>query len=255
MFLRTAPADGGPREGTAFGAWVKLPGVESPEILADAGFDFLVVDTEHTLLDLAAVERHLVLGRTLGMRVFVRVPGTDQGTIQRLLDGGAHGVVVPHVDDVATARRVVAASHFPPRGTRGSGGTSRAGRFGTAPRADYLAGGGGVVAQVESVASVLAVEEIAAVEGLGALLLGQADLGLDPRRGGLGSPADVAAAVIAAGHAAGVPVGTACSPGAAAAQRDAGFDFVVCANDATLLASAARDVIRSLTPTEEAAHA
>lgn len=244
MFLRTD----GPKEGTAWGAWIKMAASESPEVLADAGFDFCVIDCEHTLLDLTSVERHLVLGRALGLRMFVRVPDTGAGLIQRLLDGGASGVVVPHVDDVDTADRVAAASQFPPRGTRGSGGTSRAGKFGLRPRADYLSSGGGVVAQIESVAAVQAVSEIAAVTGIEALLLGNADLGLDPRRRELGTNDEVATAVIAAGHAANVPVGTACTPSRAAEQAHTGFDFVVCANDSSLLAAAAHDVVRGLRP-------
>lgn len=246
MFLRD-----GSTGRTAFGAWVKLPGIESTEIFAAAGFDFCVVDLEHTLLDTSTAERHIVVGTALGMRMFVRVPDTGTGRIQRLLDGGASGILVPHVDEVVTAKRVIAGSLFPPHGTRGSGGTSRAGGFGMRDRATYLGSGGGIVAQIESVDAVRALSEIAPLPGLGAIMLGPADLGLDPRRSELGTADNVDAAVISAARAASVPVGIACSPQAAAAKRDAGFDFVICANDTTLLASAAHDVVRGLHPRRE----
>lgn len=230
----------------ALGAWIKLPGTESTEIIASAGFDFAVVDMEHTLLDASAVERHLVLGQALGMPMLVRVPDAIPSLIQRLLDGGADGIFVPHVDDPIDAERAVASSTFPPRGTRGSGGTSRAGDFGLRSRLEYLASGGGIIAQIESVASMRAIEPIVATEGLGAVMLGPADLGLDPLRGELGSIAEVADSLVTSARSAGIAVGIACSPADVPAQRDAGFDFIVCANDVTLLATAAHEVIRSL---------
>lgn len=230
----------------ALGAWIKLPGVQSPEILADAGFDFCIVDMEHTLLEASSVETHLVVGRALGMSMFVRTPDKTPSLIQKLLDGGADGVVVPHVDTVTVANEIAASSLFPPLGTRGSGGTSRAGMYGKRRREEYLAGSGGVVAQIESVESVLSVANIASTEGINALLLGNADLDLDPRRSKLGSRNEIAEKVIDAGHAAGIPVGTACAPEAATTQREVGFDFLVCANDATLMSSAAHAIIDSL---------
>ncbi|MCH1881347.1 aldolase/citrate lyase family protein [Agrococcus sp. ARC_14] len=246
MLLREGVA-----ERTAFGAWIKLAAIESVEILDAAGFDFAVVDMEHTLLDTASVQQHLVVGRALGMPMLVRVPDANPSRIQRLLDGGAAGILAPHVDDVATAKGLVASSHFPPRGTRGSGGTSRSGGFGLRERDAYLGGGGGVVAQIESVAAVRDASAIASVEGLAALMLGPADLELDPRRSELPNAADVAAGVIAAARGAGVLAGTACTAAAALARAAAGFDFVICASDVTMLATAAHDVVRSLHAREE----
>ncbi|WP_375002801.1 HpcH/HpaI aldolase/citrate lyase family protein [Aeromicrobium sp. CTD01-1L150] len=230
----------------AWGAWIKLPGTESTEILALAGFDFCVVDLEHTVLDLRQVAAHITIGSSLGLRMLVRVPDHTPSTMQRLLDSGAHGVVAPHVDHPDAADHVVSASTFPPRGTRGSGATSRAGEFGHRPRAAYLAAAPLVVAQLESVAAVRAAAEISVVDGLGATLLGPADLALDPARPELETSADIAAAVVAATHAAGRLAGTACPAERAAQEAGHGFDFLVCANDSTLMASAAREVIASL---------
>lgn len=238
----------------ALGAWIKMSAIESTEIVDAAGFDFAVVDMEHTLLDTAAVERHLVVGRALGLRMLVRAPDDTPSRIQRLLDGGAAGVFVPHVDDAAVAESAVASADFPPRGKRGSGGTSRAGGFGSRAREAYLASGGGVVAQIESAAAVEDLDRIAAVPDLGALMLGPADLGLDPRRGDLGPDADISRCVVSAAHANGISAGTACSIAGVAAAREAGFDFAVCTNDATLLAGAAVEVIRSIDSGKENEH-
>src|SRR5690606_40621933 len=122
----------------ALRSWMKLASYESAEILAHAGFDFVVIDLEHTTLDLGAVSRHLAMARALGVDPLVRVPDHGHSVIQRVLDAGAAGVVVPHVDTAEQARAVVRATRFPPHGDRGSGSTSRAGRWGLLPRADYL---------------------------------------------------------------------------------------------------------------------
>lgn len=238
----------------ALGAWIKMPAIESTEVIDAAGFDFAVVDMEHTLLDTTVVERHLVVGRALGMTMLVRVPDATPSRIQRLLDGGADGVFVPHVDDADAAESAVASADFPPHGTRGSGGTSRAGGFGDRSRDAYLASGGGVVAQIESAAAVEELDRISAIRNLGGLMLGPADLGLDPRRGDLGAAVDISRRVVAAAHEHGISAGTACGVAGVGAAREAGFDFAVCANDVSLLAGAAAEVIRTTDSGEEYAH-
>ncbi|MBK1783885.1 HpcH/HpaI aldolase family protein [Prauserella cavernicola] len=233
--------------GPAWGTWIKLSTVESTEILAGAGFDFAVVDLEHTLLDLGTVLTHLTVGQALGMRMLVRVPDLTPSLIQRVLDAGADGIVAPHVDDAETAARFVGSARFPPRGVRGSGGTSRAGGWGRVPRADYLAATGLPVGQIESVAAVEDVERIARTEGLGALLLGPADLAIDTAATP-GSPelADQAARVRRAAREAGVLVGTAVGASAVNRAHAQDYDFVVCGNDATTLATGSAELIATI---------
>lgn len=115
---------------TAFGTWVKLPTVDVVELLAHAGFDFLVIDMEHSPLDVLTVHQLLGTARGCGLPTLVRVPDRTPSTISRVLDSGSAGVLVPHVDTVADARAVVSAGRFTPHGTRGYGPTVRAGVWG-----------------------------------------------------------------------------------------------------------------------------
>ncbi|AGP60600.1 HpcH/HpaI aldolase family protein [Streptomyces rapamycinicus] len=239
------------------GTWIKLPAGESVEALAAAGFDFVVIDLEHTLLSTETAARHITLASALGVRPLVRVPDHNPSTVQRLLDGGAVGILFPHVDDASAARRAAEATRFPPHGVRGSGGTSRAGGWGTLSRAEYLRRGNEDVLclpQLESRKAMEAAPEILAVDGVDGVFIGTADLALD-----MGVPgnapeiAELVAAVGAAAKKAGKPSGVAfgAQPRAfAEAVRD-GHGFVVLGNDTSLLADAARELV---TAAREAAH-
>ncbi|MFF1673375.1 HpcH/HpaI aldolase/citrate lyase family protein [Nocardiopsis flavescens] len=222
---------GGPR----WAAWVKLDSWESTAILAHAGIEVIVIDAEHTMLDPSAIARHIAVGQAHGMRALVRVPDRGASFVQRVLDAGADGIVVPHVDGPSDAAEAVSATRFAPEGRRGSGATSRAGAWGRRPRADYLARPVEVIAQIESLAALESVAEIAAVDGVTGLLLGAADLALDAG----GAVADADAAVAAAARAHGIAAGAAGGPGGAARARELALDFFVGAADTTLLANAA----------------
>jgi 2,4-dihydroxyhept-2-ene-1,7-dioic acid aldolase len=92
--------------GPALGTWVKLPATESVELLALAGFDFVVIDLEHAPLDLETTYRLVGTAAHLGMAPIVRVPALDGGIAQRVLDAGAEGIMLPHVDTVEQAEAV-----------------------------------------------------------------------------------------------------------------------------------------------------
>lgn len=234
----------------AYGTWVKLPAVEVVEILAHAGVDFVVIDLEHAPLDLETTFRLIGTAQLSGVAPVVRVPRLDPGLLARLLDAGAEGVMLPHVDTVEQAREAVAATRFPPRGNRGVGATSRAGLWGALPREEYLRFGQEevvVIAQVESATGVAASGEIAALDGIDALLVGTADLAADEQRAE-DDPVvvELVGEVVRQGHQAGVPVGNAGGTGTAAARKalTAGFDFTLLSNDASLLSAAARAAVR-----------
>ena len=232
---------------SAFGTWVKLPTTDSVELLARAGFDFLVIDMEHSPLDTGTV--HQLLGAAAGCRVpaLVRVPDRGASVISRVLDSGAAGVLVPHVDTVEDARAVVSAARFPPHGTRGFGPTVRAGGWG-ADAPGYRDSGAEVlvIPQLESRTAVAAVREIGAVDGLGALFLGPADLSVET--GLAGGSAEFAALLHEVETAAtelDVPLGTATGTAAAARDLARRYDFVLLSNDATMLGQAAAGLLRS----------
>ncbi|MEV4172410.1 aldolase/citrate lyase family protein [Nonomuraea sp. NPDC049709] len=237
--------------GGTLGTWIKLSSPESVEIMAHAGFDFVVIDLEHTTLDLGAASTHIAMARALGMDPLVRVPDHGLSVIQRVLDAGAAGVVVPHVDTVQQARAVVRATCFPPRGDRGSGGTSRAGRWGLLPRADYLEYGNEqalCVVQLESEVAIRNTREILALDGIGAALVGTADLSMSM---GVAAGSDevdrLATSALAAAAAAGVPIGTASATSdQARAALARSYDYVVVSNDTSILASGGRAIVNAL---------
>ncbi|MET8002694.1 HpcH/HpaI aldolase family protein [Nonomuraea glycinis] len=237
--------------GGTLGTWIKLSSPESVEIMAYAGFDFVVIDLEHTTLDLAAASTHIAMARALGVDPLVRVPDHGPSVIQRVLDAGAAGVVVPHVDTVEQARAVVRATCFPPRGDRGSGGTSRAGRWGLLPRADYLEYGNEqalCVVQLESEAAIRNTREILALDGIGAAFVGPADLSMSM---GVAAGSDevdrLVTSALAAAAAAGVPIGTASATSdQARAALARGYDYVVVSNDTSILASGGRAIVNAL---------
>lgn len=237
--------------GGTLGTWIKLSSPESVEIMAYAGFDFVVIDLEHTTLDLGAASTHIAMARALGVDPLVRVPDHGLSVIQRVLDAGAAGVVVPHVDTVEQARAVVRATCFPPRGDRGSGGTSRAGRWGLLPRADYLDYGNEqalCVVQLESEVAIRNTREILALDGIGAAFVGTADLSMSM---GVAAGSDevdrLATSAVAAAAAAGVPIGTASATSdQARAALARGYDYVVVSNDTSILASGGRAIVNAL---------
>lgn len=236
-------------DGPALGTWVKLPAMESMELVALAGFDFVVIDLEHSAMDLETVYRHIGVALLTGVSPIVRVPGLDGGIVQRILDAGAEGIMVPHVDTVDQARAAAAAMRFPPHGTRGVGATSRAGAWGSLPREEYMRFGNEeavLIPQLESAEAARNAGAIAAVPGVDALLVGAADLAA-----GEGKPEshpDVVALIasaVEAATAAGVPIGNAggASTGSVQAAVDAGFTFTMLSNDASLLGAAAKAAV------------
>ena len=242
--------------GGTLGTWIKLSSPESVEIMAHAGFDFVVIDLEHTTLDLGAASTHIAMARALGLDPLVRVPDHGLSVIQRVLDAGAAGVVVPHVDTVEQARAVVRATRFPPRGDRGSGGTSRAGRWGLLPRADYLEYGNEqalCVVQLESEVAIRNTREILALDGIGAAFVGTADLSMSM---GVAAGSDevdrdeldrLSTSALAAAAAAGVPICTASATSdQARAALTRGYDYVVVSNDTSILANGGRAIVNAL---------
>ena len=231
------------------GTWIKLPALESVELVAGAGFDFVVIDLEHSPLDIGTVYALIGIAKTSGLSPIVRIPATDTGLIQRVLDSGADGLMFPHIDSADEARSAVRAMRFPPQGTRGVGNTSRAGHWGALDRDEYLRFGNEEVlciAQIESAAAALVAGDIAAVDGVDAVLIGAADLAVSEGQAETDAPiVELIAKAIAAVQAAGVPVGNAgaATEEAVRATVDAGYDFTMLSNDATLLGSAARQAV------------
>lgn len=161
---------------TLFATMLTLPSGAVAEILGDIGFDWIFVDAEHGPIE--AAELQLIL-QTIGRRVpcLVRVPTTDSVAIQRALDLGAAGIIVPQVNSAEQAARVVDFSRYPPAGSRGVG-ISRAQGYGL-DFSPYVADANQrsvVVVQAENIRAVECIEQIAAVPGIDGVLIGPYDL-------------------------------------------------------------------------------
>lgn len=240
-----------PGQGCKFGTWVKLGTLETLEMLAIAGFDFVVVDMEHAPHTLESAYRLIVAAQGFGMRALVRLPDSGGALVQRILDSGADGVLVPRVRTVAEARAVAEGLRFSPGGSRGLGITSRAGHWGLKGTPDYVAEGNDQVfrgVQLEDAPALRNADAILAEKGINAAFVGPGDLALST-----GKPAthpENAALIdglLATCRERRMPCGTAVADAAAArAASERGFSFVMVSNDCTLFGKAAQALVRGI---------
>jgi len=189
------------------GTFIKTPSPHAVEIVGDVGLDFVVIDQEHGPFDRGSVDLLLLAARASGIAGLVRVGSAEH--ILPALDGGAAGVVVPHVSTVESARGMAAACRYRD-GTRGYSGATRAGRYGGLSRWDHVEqsdAGVAVIAQIEDPQALACIDDIAAVDGIDALFIGRGDLtvalGLSSSEGPemVGIVASIAAAGQSAGKA------------------------------------------------------
>lgn len=159
------------------GLWCSLSSHYCVEVVAGAGFDWLLLDMEHSPNDLESLLPQLQAVAPYPSAAVVRVPWNDMVAIKRVLDLGAQSLLVPYVQNADEARAAVAATRYPPAGVRGVGGTTRATRFG---RIKGYAGRAHeelcVLVQVETQKAVDQIEAIAAVEGVDGIFIGPSDL-------------------------------------------------------------------------------
>jgi len=160
---------------TLVGTFLKTPTGHGVEIIGDAGFDFVVVDQEHAPFDRSSTDVALAIACARGLPALVRVSGPE--TVLSVLDGGATGILMPHVASVEQARAVVSACRY--RGGRGFATSTRAGRYTAVPTWDHIDRSDAetvVIAQIEDVAAVPQAAAIAGVEGIDSLFIGRGDL-------------------------------------------------------------------------------
>ena len=217
--------------------------VEIVTLARECGFDWLLVDTEHTPITIGDVGTLATAAQAAGYPALVRVGGPDHPDLARVLDCGAEGVVVSHVDTPAQARRVVEACRFAPAGHRSL--PSPLARFGfrMPPAPAMMAAAEAatlVVPMIESAAGLGACEAIAAVPGLDALMVGTNDLAADlGLPGQLEHPAVGAAftRIAAAARANGLAFAVIGLPEPLLGPlgRDLGARLIVAANDVNLI--------------------
>lgn len=230
----------------AIGCFLGLGSPNVAELLGHAGFDWLVIETEHNGLDSAEVEHMLMAVSGTGAVPIVRVPSSDPVFIQRALDMGAMGVLVPLVKTANEAEAIVRATRYPPHGTR-SWGPLRASRY-TFDNEDYFnrANDNILVALIlETKEAVEDVDAIAAVPGVDVLSLGPWDLslslGLNPLKLPLPEVEEVLERALDVGRKRGVAIGSGCNaPEQVRRLQDRGVTFISYGPDYSLIADAAR---------------
>jgi 4-hydroxy-2-oxoheptanedioate aldolase len=166
--------------GTSVGSWLGFESPLSTEIMASAGFEWLMIDCEHGPITGETVIHLINATRAAGAIPIVRVIWNEPALIQQALDFGAYGVLIPMVNSRADAQAAAADGKYPPVGRRSRGGSRAPVVFGTemgtyGPRANDETL---LMVQLETVEAVAAADEIAGVEGVDVLFVGPADLAL-----------------------------------------------------------------------------
>lgn len=240
------------------GTWVMSASPIVAEAIGHAGFDWAVLDMEHTPLDLMDLVHLLQAVGSTKLVPLVRVPWNDAVNVKRVLDAGAHSLLFPFIQNADEASKAVAATRYPPQGVRGMAGMSRASRFGTVP--DFFKQANAnvcAVLQMETPESIARLEEIAAVPGVGGLFVGPGDLsGAMGHVGNLTHPEvlELMADAARRAHWLGMPIGTVGgTPEVVAQYRAIGYDFVAVASDLGLLMRAAQAAARALRAIDSAA--
>jgi 2-keto-3-deoxy-L-rhamnonate aldolase RhmA len=249
LFMRDLLDD----EDVPIGTFVKIPAVETLEILKLAGFDFVIIDFEHAPLTLADVNHMVLVARSIDLVPIVRVPDHGYGDVQRILDAGAAGILIPHVSTAEQCRTVMRQALHPPYGTRGAGGGMRAGDWGMTAtgRASYASNGRDKVVRIPMIEEKDAVpnaEEILAVDGVDAVFIGPGDLSMTMGARMTDEPVQQAIeTVFQVAKKRGVPVGSVAGDAAGARRLvDRGYDFVLVSNDTGMLGRTASTLISEI---------
>ena len=232
------------------GLWLGLADAYSAELCATAGFDWLLVDGEHGPNDLRSTLAILQAIAAYPSHPVVRVPQGDTALIKQVLEIGAKTLLVPMVESAQQAREIVRAMKYPPAGIRGVGsGLARSSRWGGIP--DYLAQaneGVCLLLQVETLAAMEQLDDIAGTEGVDGVFIGPSDLSAS--MGLLGQPShpevralveQAIARILRAGKAPGV---LAVEEAVARRYIELGARFVAVGVEATMLAAATRSLAR-----------
>jgi 4-hydroxy-2-oxoheptanedioate aldolase len=226
------------------GAWCMMPGALSAEALAQAGFDWVLIDMQHGGMD---YETAVGMIRAVDLSAavpIVRVPWNDPGIIGRVLDAGALGVIIPMIQTAEDARHAVEACLYPPAGRRSFGPV----RVGLRDGPGYFAGANArvaVIPMIETSEALAEVEAIAATPGVDALFVGPFDLsialGLPPGDND-GKPAfdGAIARIAAAARKAGVATAVLSNPRVAPLRIAQGFQMISVVTDINTLSAAAR---------------
>jgi len=228
------------------GTWLVSGAPSTAEAMGSVGFDFLVLDMEHTPIDMAQYVDILRTIESTPAGVLTRLPWNDMVTVKRVLDAGAQSVMFPFIQNADEARRAVSYTRYPPAGVRGVAAVHRGSRHGTV--ANYHRDAAAelcVVVQIETLAALEQLRAIAAVPGIDSLFIGPADLAASMGHLGNASHPEVLAK-LAEGAAAcsrlGKPVGiVGPNPDVVAKYTEFGFTWVAIASDVGMMVGRAQE--------------
>ncbi len=233
--------------GNAVGGWLSIPATLSAEVMARAGFDYVCVDTQHGAVEYQATVELIRAIEHGGSCPIVRVPWNEPGIIGKMLDAGAHGVIIPMVNTVAEAEAAVAAARYAPHGgSRSFGPTVAANRHD-----DYVGWARDnvvVIPMIETEQAVGNLPEILQVPGIDAVYVGPADLSLTlglPPGNNDGEPAfdDAYATIVAECQKAGVMPGCHATAALVPTRFGQGFRMVTAIADQIALRDGASQAL------------
>lgn len=233
----------------AIGSFLNIPSIASAEIMANVGFDWLVVDTEHGAIDVKTMHDMFIAISTTNTVPMCRVRENDPIDIKQALDAGAYGLIIPMVNSPEEAERAVKSCKYAPEGFRGAG----PGRWRYYGGADYQQHANEEVLvgiQIEHIDAVNRVDEILSVPGIDLVHMGPGDLAWSMGLGkGLGEKdpahAEAMLKVLDAAKRHGIPIGNAVrNVQDAPKMREMGYQFLMMMNDVNLLAGAAAEALK-----------
>lgn len=239
------------RGGAVVNGWLAIPSTFSAETMAHQGWDSLTIDLQHGVVDYQAAVNMLTAISTTPTAPVVRVPWLEPGILMKVLDAGAYAVICPMVNSREDAQRLVAATHYAPRGTR-SFGPIRALLYGGADYPQHANDTIVVFAMIETRQALDNLDDILSVEGLDAVYIGPSDLSLSlgctPK---MDQDEELVVQaidhVLARARAHGVVAGIHnTAPEYALKMIDKGFQFVTVSSDARLMAAGAQQLLHTM---------
>jgi 4-hydroxy-2-oxoheptanedioate aldolase len=232
-----------------YGAWLTIPSSLSAEALAHQGYDWICIDMQHGAIDYAAAFSMLTAMGATPTIPFVRVPWNDFSIINRVLDAGAMGVIVPMVNSADEARAAVSACRYAPKGARSWGPIRASIAFG----ADYFQRADDEIAcivMVETKQAVERLDDILAVPGIDAVYVGPSDLsitlGLPPGKDNGGAFEDARLRIAETCNAHGITAGMHASASLAPKHAAASYRMITITEDLVALTSAAAADLRAV---------
>jgi 4-hydroxy-2-oxoheptanedioate aldolase len=236
------------------GTWLSLGSITASRFMARVGFQWLTVDIEHSLVDYETATHIFASIADAGCTALARVPANRHDHIKRVLDNGAHGIVVPMVNSREEAETAVSAALYPPRGNRSVGGSVHALNF-DCTAAEYYAHANDevvIVLQCEHIKAVEEADAIFSVPGIDAIFVGPNDLAASMRSADGKPPSGEATAqamahILATCRKHGVAPGLHCQSAEEARHRiEEGWQFIAIGSELRLMMNAATDLLQKL---------